>query len=237
MLEKNGTIPIYIQLKNILKAAIMKGDYGQNEMIPSETQLAETYNITRTTVRRALSELVQENLLRKEHGKGTFVGSLKPISYSMWNFGSFTDYVQKKGENPTSKILTADVVQLDDKAYYKLERARGIKEEDEILYLTVDTSLIPLDLFPGIMAYDFEKQSLYEVMRKEYGIAPSIVELSIKPYSADHRIARVFGVHENTPLLMVKGQVSNEAHLEVEITHVIYSPNVDLRIVTRINSL
>ncbi|MDR3577676.1 MAG: GntR family transcriptional regulator [Anaerolineaceae bacterium] len=235
MLEKNSIIPIYLQLKSILKTSIMNGEFGENEMIPSETQLAETYHITRTTVRRSISELVNENLLRKEHGRGTFV-CLNPIHYSIWNFTGFTDYAQKKGKIPTSKILTAEVISIHDKSYYKLERARGIKEDAEILYVTVDTSCIPLDLFPGIMAYDFEKRSLYDVMRKEYGIAPSIVELSIKPHIVDHRIACVFGVPDNVALLMVKGTVSSEDNLQVELTQVIYSPHIDFNLATRINT-
>jgi DNA-binding GntR family transcriptional regulator len=236
VIEKNSPTPIYIQLKNILKGAIMSGEYSQNEMIPSETQLANTYDITRTTVRRAISELVNENLIRKEHGKGTFV-SLRPVSYSMWNFNSFTSYIEKKGKKPVSKILSAEVINHNDKAYFKLERARGVKEDKELFYLTVDTSIIPLDLFPKIMAYDFEKRSLYDVMRKEYQISPSIVELSIKPYMSDYRIANVFGIQENVPLLMVQGRVTTENNLLVETTQVIYSPNVDFKLATRINSL
>ena len=235
MLDKNSLIPIYIQLKNILKASIMNGEFGENEMIPSETQLADTYHITRTTVRRSISELVNENLLRKEHGKGTFV-CLNPIHYSIWNFTGFTDYIQKKGKTPTSKILTAEVISIEGKQYFKLERARGIKENTEILYLTVDTSCLPLDLFPGIMDFDFEKRSLYDVMRKEYGITPSIVELMVKPHIVDQRIANVFGITENIPLLIVKGKVSNEDNLQVELAQVIYSPNIDFKLATRINS-
>lgn len=236
MIEKTSPIPVYLQLKNILKGSILSGEIGQNEMIPSETQLAETYKITRTTVRRAISELVNENLLRSEHGKGTFV-SLKPLSYSMWNFNSFTDYVQKKGKTPASRVLTTEVQFIDGKEYYRLERARGIQEDNSILFLTVDVSLIPLDRFPGIMKYDFSKRSLYDVMRKEYGIAPKVVELVIKPHIVDPRIARIFGVAENIPLLMVKGDVSSEDNLHVEKTQVIYSPNVDFKLVTRINSI
>jgi len=235
VIDKNSMIPIYIQLKSILKASIMNGEYGENEMIPSETQLADTYQITRTTVRRSISELVNENLLRKEHGKGTFV-CLNPIHYTVWNFTGFTDYIQKKGKTPTSKILTAEEISIEGKQYFKLERARGIKEDAEILYLTVDTSCIPLDLFPGIMTFDFEKRSLYDVMRKEYGIIPSIVELMVKPFLVDRRIAQVFGISENMPLLIVKGKVSNEENLQVELAQVIYSPHIDFNLATRVNS-
>jgi hypothetical protein len=59
----------------------------------------------------------------------------------------------------------------------------------------------------------------------------------IKPHLVDPRIARIFGVAENIPLLMVKGDVSSEDNLHVEKTQVIYSPNVDFKLVTRINSI
>lgn len=236
MIEKNSPTPIYIQLKNIIKNAILNGEIGQNEMIPSETQLAETYNITRTTVRRALAELANENLLRKEHGRGTFA-SLRPISYSMWNFSSFTDYVQKKGKTPVSKVISAEVVQIDSRDFYKLERARGVKEDGEIQFLTVDTSHLPLHLFPGIGGFDFENRSLYEVMRKEYRIYPSLVDLSIKPYDTDQRTAQIFGIDSGTPLLMAKGRVTNDDNTLVELVQVIYSPSVDFKLGTRINSL
>lgn len=236
MLLKSDTTPIYLQLKKILKNSILRGEVANGEMIPSETQLAETYHITRTTVRRAIAELVNENLLRKEHGKGTFV-HLKPVDYSIWNFNSFTDYVQKKGKIPVSKILTAEVVSIDNQEYYRLERARGIQEDNETLYLTVDTSTIPLERFPGIMAHDFEKRSLYDVMRREYAVFPMLVELSVKPCLGDRRIARILGTAANTPLLLVDGKVSDENNTLVELTQVIYSPTVDFKLATRINSL
>lgn len=235
MLEKNSSTPIYIQLKNILKHSVMTGEMGENETIPSETQLAKKYQITRTTVRRAIAELVNENILRKEHGKGTFV-SLKPVSYSMWNFSSFTDYVHKKDKIPVSKVLRTEIIHQNDKDYYRLERARGIKEDDQILYLTIDKSSIPLDLFPGIMEFDFEKRSLYDVMRKEYGIYPDHVELSIKPQLVGERIRGVFGIDENVPLLLAQGQMFNRYSQPIELIEVIYGPNVDLKITTKIDS-
>lgn len=235
MLEKNSSTPIYIQLKNILKHAILAGEISENEAIPSEMQLAEKYHITRTTVRRAISELANENILRKEHGKGTFV-SLKPVSYSMWNFSSFTDYIHQKDKIPVSKILIAEIVTIDEKQFFKLDRARGVKEDRQIEYLTVDNSLIPLDLFPGIADFDFEKRSLYDVMRKDYGIVPDHVELSIKPHMVDKQIRSIFGLRENIPLLLAQGQVFGKDNQQIETIRVTYGPNVDFKLTTRIAS-
>lgn len=236
MLEKNSSTPLYIQLKNQLKHAILAGQIAENEPIPSETQLALEHGITRTTVRRAISELVNENILRKEHGRGTFV-SLKPVSYSMWNFSSFTDYVRRTDKTPVSKILAAEVQAVDGQDCFKLVRARGVKEGDRIEYLTVDHSLIPLSLFPGIMEYDFEQRSLYDVMRKSYGVFPDHVELVIKPQMVDTRVRAVFGIRENLPLLVAHGQVFGRDNRQIETIRVTYGPNVDFKLTTRIASV
>ena len=133
--------------------------------------------------------------------------------------------------------MSTEVIYIEDKAYYKLERARGVREDTEIQFLTVDTSTLPLDLFPGIETFDFEKRSLYDVMRKEYGIYPSIVEISIRPQIIDRRISELFVVDEGMPLLMAEGQVLSEDNLLVELTQVIYSPNVVFKLGTRINTI
>jgi DNA-binding GntR family transcriptional regulator len=235
-LDKNNSTPIYVQLKGILKHSIMAGDIGENEMIPSESQLAERFQITRTTVRRALSELVNENILRKEHGKGTFV-CLKPISYSMWNFSGFTEYVRMKDKTPVSKILKAETAFINGKDFFILERARGVKELDQVLYLTVDHSQIPIEIFPGIMKYDFETSSLYEVMRKEYGVFPDRVELSIHPVMAEEKVQKIFNLAGNEPLLLSQGQVYSKDNQLIEIIKVIYGPSVDFRLLSRFNSV
>lgn len=235
ILEKSSSTPIYIQLKNILKQSIMAGEIKDGEAISSETQLAKKYNITRTTVRMAISELVNENLLRKEHGKGTFV-RLKPVRHSMLNFSSFTEYFQKKDKIPVSKILKAEKISIADKDYFKLERARGIKEDRKPLFLTVDTSLLPVDLFPAIINYDFEEKSLYNVMREEFGIAPDRVELSIKPHMASARICNIFDISKDEPLLLAKGLVYSEDNRLIEELQVIYSPSIDFKLITKIDS-
>ena len=69
----NMLVPKYVQLQNIIKEKIITKQYSDGEKIPSETEFMEKYSVTRTTIRKALSNLVYEGLLRKEQGKGTFV--------------------------------------------------------------------------------------------------------------------------------------------------------------------
>lgn len=71
--DKNSPIPLYIQISNYLKSAIEKGLFKANEQIPSEMELAGRYQVNRLTARKAITTLVEEGLLYRVQGKGTFV--------------------------------------------------------------------------------------------------------------------------------------------------------------------
>ena len=70
---QNNFLPMYYQLKNIIIDMIENEEIGVDECIPSEPKLMQTYNLSRTTVRKAIDELVNEGYLYKKQGKGTFV--------------------------------------------------------------------------------------------------------------------------------------------------------------------
>ncbi len=103
-LNKNNGIPLYMQLKDIIAERIKDRTYDSGELLPSEIQLAQTYQITRQTARRAVAELVKEGLIRTEHGKGSFV-SVNEVHYSIWNFNGFTDYITSLGKTPVTRVI------------------------------------------------------------------------------------------------------------------------------------
>ncbi|MCR4434810.1 MAG: GntR family transcriptional regulator [Clostridiales bacterium] len=233
MLDRNGVIPLYFQLERIIREDIVKGKYKNGDVIPSETQLMKTYNVTRTTVRKAISDLVNEGLLAQVHGKGTFV-RLRQIKYNIWNFSGFTDYLAKKNETPVSKVLEKETAVENGMDYFKLVRARGVKKEDGVLYLTIDMSLLPLSVFPGIEKYDFSKESLYNVMKHKYGIFPKRASLGVYPVMGDAVTKKIFGCKRDIPLLKAEGRVYTEEGMEIERVKVIYSPNMEFKAVTNI---
>ncbi len=74
-LDKDGPVPIYHQLKEIIKKKIETKEYKPGDRIPTEQDLCKTFGISRTPVRQAISELANENLLSRKRGKGTFVNN------------------------------------------------------------------------------------------------------------------------------------------------------------------
>lgn len=232
MLNKYDVVPLYAQLERILREKILKGEFKDGDPIPSETELTKTYNITRTTVRKAIGNLVQEGLLHQVHGKGTFV-RLQEVKYNIWNFEGFTDYLRKRGEHPVSRVLEQKEIRLNGEYYWKLKRARGVEKNEKTLFLTIDTSYIPLRKFKDIDRFDFSRESLYDVMRKEYHVYPRNSEVVIQPVTSDNEMKEIFDLDNVTSLLKAKGIVTDEGGDEVEIVEIVYGPNIEFKLMTK----
>jgi len=73
MMLDAGPIPLYFQIKSILKSQILSNELREQERLPSEAQLCKQYHVSLGTLRQALSELLREGLVYRVRGKGTFV--------------------------------------------------------------------------------------------------------------------------------------------------------------------
>ena len=102
-LARQDASPLYMQLKNSLTEAIQSGRYAPGDPVPTETQLCAQYGVSRITVRRAISELQDEGLLEKRHGKGTFV-SFRRMETSLVDLAGFSDSYSLMGYK-VSKVL------------------------------------------------------------------------------------------------------------------------------------
>ena len=73
LIDPKSDRPLYRQIADQLRTAIREGRYAEGTPLPSETQLAEMYDVTRMTARQAVDLLKNEGLVRSEHGRGVFV--------------------------------------------------------------------------------------------------------------------------------------------------------------------
>lgn len=77
-IDRASFVPLHAQLKNLFQRQIMAGDWAAGAPMPSESALCRMYGVSRITVRRALSDLEAEGLIRRERGRGTFVAATAP---------------------------------------------------------------------------------------------------------------------------------------------------------------
>ncbi|HFJ8521870.1 TPA: GntR family transcriptional regulator, partial [Enterococcus faecium] len=109
MLDTNAQLPLYLQLKEILKNKINTGEYPENTKIPAESELIESYEVSRITVRKAVEELVEEGYLLKKQGKGTFVNRHKVFRKIEYVMG-FSESCKSNGFTPTSIVLERKII-------------------------------------------------------------------------------------------------------------------------------
>lgn len=179
MLEDKTTsgVPLYFQLRNILRDRIIGGEFRADERIPPELELCRHYGVSRITVRKAIDALVQEELLYTRQGKGTFVTPQK-LRRRLPRLYSFTEDMRELGLNPSSTVVDfrIEAAKAQDAASLKLPehdqnvftivRVRRVNAEPVLL----ETTLIPHFLCPDLLSSDLEKDSLYRVLREDYAL-------------------------------------------------------------------
>src|SRR2546426_115752 len=108
-LERTNPLPLYYQLKEVLRQQIRSGHLAPHTAIPSEPELVASYHVSRATVRQALSELVHEGLLYRQHGKGTFVCEPR-IQQTLSELASLSEELKRRGKRPGGLLIVSELV-------------------------------------------------------------------------------------------------------------------------------
>jgi len=197
ILDKNTPIPLYYQLKEIFREKIDTGELKPGDLVPSERELSEKYTISRPTIRQALKELVNEGLLRREKGRGTFVSEPK-INYGF--IQTLTTFYDKQEIKPISKAMAIKLNIDEDESIIYLARVRYIENEPVVSVV----NHIPYKLCPGLIKEELENKSLYQLLTEKYGLKPFKVKISLEPVLASEYDAELLNIEEGDPVHLMK---------------------------------
>ncbi|WP_077328822.1 GntR family transcriptional regulator [Virgibacillus siamensis] len=221
-LDHGSFVPLYHQLKEILKEKIESGEWSPGEKIPSENEFRNDYEISRNTVKKALDDLVQEGFLRRIKGKGTFVSKPK-FEQSLTGFYSFSKVMEKRGMKPKDLIISIETT----RAKRSIAKQLQIGEEEEVIALRrlrkandepiiLETSYIPKKLIPGLSREQLENYSLYDLMEKEFGIIVTKAKEIFEPVLIRDYESKYLEVQEGYPALLLDRTARNKEGLPVE---------------------
>lgn len=170
-LNKEVPIPLYFQLKELLLAEINNGTYKTGEAIPTEKELSEMFQISRTTVRQAISELEHKGWLKRMKSKGTFVSTPKFHQNFTNALESYNDQIIKSGRIPTTVLLDFKVVippedvavqlKLDPKQKAVYIHRKRCADGEPIVTMK---SYLPFDRCGFVMEHNLETESLYQIL-------------------------------------------------------------------------
>jgi GntR family transcriptional regulator len=176
-IDRSSPLPYYHQLKQLLVREISRRGLNPGDLLPGDHALCETYDVSRTVVRQALTELEFEGVIERVKGKGTFVAQPKTAQGLVQSLTGLFEDVAARGGHLRSEVRTLRVVPADshiaeelriepDTPVVLLERLRFVEELPWVLTVTH----LPHDLVPGLEFEDLTDQSLYALMESRYGV-------------------------------------------------------------------
>ena len=210
VIQKDSPLPLYFQLKELLRQEIESGHWQPGQRIPSEAELCQAFDISRSVVRQALRELEYQGLLYREQGKGTFVAQPKISESLMQDLSGFYEDMVAKGLTPVTRVLRQEVQPADKKiANYLqiepgdkvivIERLRSVDSEP----INLVTTYLPYDICPDLIDEDLTTQSLYALLEKKHGLELSHGRRTIEAVAANQYEAQLLGVEEGAPLVLL----------------------------------
>ncbi len=206
-LDRNRPLPMYYQLKEIIREKVTRGEWKPGKLIPSERELSKQYGISRMTVRQALTELTQEGVLRRKQGVGSFVAELK-IEQQLTGLTGFTEDMRKRGLQAKARVLRLEAIQppadvvtalqiSPQQPVVLLERLRMVGQEP----MALEASHLHFPQVTELLEEDFESRSLYELLAEKYNIVPTKAKQSIEAALPNRREQRLLGLPGGSPVL------------------------------------
>ena len=123
-MEKQPGMTLWRRIYNQLTAEIESGSFAPGSKLPSESELSDRFSVNRHTVRRALSTMAEEGLIRVEQGRGSFVEE-HILDYLIASRTRFSEIVGKQARTSTGQVLNSDVVAAGPELADYLDLAEG----------------------------------------------------------------------------------------------------------------
>ena len=226
-IDKNSLVPIYEQVMDYIKKKIEKGEWKKGDKISTEKDLMELFDVSRGTIKKAISLLVEEKVLTQKQGKGTFVID-ENISFPLAEgLISFSESMKSQGIDFETELINLEKKKADEKIaeqlkinigddYLFIERTRTV--HDEVVMFIQNN--INIQLAPTIDTADYAHESLFNIVEKysEHKVAYS--ETSFAAVPSTKTISELLHIEENSPLLYQEQLVHLEDDSIIELGRV-----------------
>ncbi len=226
-IDRNSPVPLHYQLKQILLRQVQEEYTELGQPFPSEKVLQEKYNVSRITVRRALSELVSAGFLTRQPGRGTFAVPPKFQNRSL-KLGGLIDDLAAQGHNVKLQVLRCEMVLAPPKIADKLGKGAGCA----VLYLEriISADDEPIAIAKGyfdvgenvVTREELGDSSIYPVLEDKCGIVFHRATKTIEPTVALEEEAALLHTKPNALMLLVESTVYNNHNRPVALVKSLY---------------
>jgi len=224
--------PLYQQIKGLMLQSLKAGEWGPGEMIPSEFELAARFSVSQGTVRKAIDELAQENLLLRKQGKGTFVATHSEQKFQFRFLKLVPNSSQLTPTGPAQRtIISCKKALANPEIASALELAVGspiLQIRRVLSFAGVPTILedmcLPHDAFKGLSAKELQNHQgpTYALFESTYGVRMVKAQEKITAVHPNPEDAQILNINDNTPLLQVERVALTYQDKPMEIRRALY---------------
>lgn len=228
-IDKFSPLPMYYQLQTDLISKINAGQLKSGDCLPSEKELMRQYNVSRTTVRTAVANLVTSGHLEKRRGVGTFVRPphLDTNQWELNHIKSFQQQLEAEGHRVSTKVLAFEKIQTSPELtqiftaketdFYRIKRLR-YSDNNPIVF---DTTFLPMSLAAHLEQFNLNNHSLFQILQTHYQIKLCYGEKILQASSANQTDAEVLKLNVGDPIQTVKTKTYSDQNrlVEYSISH------------------
>jgi DNA-binding GntR family transcriptional regulator len=209
--------PLWIQAVNLINGEIASGVLQPGMRLPPERELCQQLGISRVTLRKALTKLVDDGVLSASHGRGWYVAQATASKEWPNSLESFSETAKRMGLTASSTVLRAEEspATLDEAEglfiapgtpLFHLERVRLLGG----VPIALDTTEVPAHLAPGLGDVDFTSASLYQELAAA-GVEPLRADATIEAKEADAHAAALLELTVGKPVLVMRQLAVDQA--------------------------
>ena len=211
-IDKNIPVPLYYQIAQLIRHQIEAGALKPGDQIPTESELQARFNVSRATVRQAVSGLVYDGLLERRRAKGTIV-SRRKLEETLYGFASFTNQIMKLGLTPETRILDFALIPATEALaeHLKIEPGQRLAAMERLRFVDgepvcVEKWYAPACIVPGINRSYFgergPEQSTYYMLEERFGIQLFKAVDTVSAVALEAREAQLLKMEKGMPALL-----------------------------------
>ena len=228
-INRHLKIPFYQQIYEILRNKILSREWKPGDLIPAESELIAQYQVSRNTIRDVMEMLVNEGLIYRQQGRGSFV-SQPSMEQGLGRIINFTEDMRQRDLKPSSVVLSAELLPASDEIAGKLNVLAG--EELGLLRrlrlandepISVEESYIIHRYCRGYLTrHDYSTSSLRDALVQDYGIVWLRAKQVIRSINAPRELAHILKIDHRSALLYIERVSYTAEEIPVEFLRVYY---------------
>jgi len=232
--------PRYARVEAVLAAEISAGALACGTQLPPEDRLTDRFGVSRTTVRKAIENLVARGLVEIRRGKGTFVSEPK-ITQELTELRGFDEDMVLLGRHPTARLVSKQIVAASKEVAENLELPQGAQvwriervRLGDGVPMSFDETYLPLDIGEKIVANDLEAEPIFALLEGKYGLPLVEARYQLEAVTANAHVAAALAVEVGSPIFLIERTSYVERNRPVDYEKLYYRGDL-IRFSTRLS--